>query len=100
MGASKVVEQNRSLSPGSCDADKLAFSNVWPVDVLVDTKADFGKILLIRVIFRPHQNNLLIICITEVGYQNKALVLRVILLLFYQLFLLSLLSYLSYLKES
>ena len=43
MGASKVVEQNQSLSPGSCDADKLAFSKARPVDVSVDTKADFGQ---------------------------------------------------------
>ena len=37
MGASKVVEQNQSFSPGSCDADKLAFSKARPVDVSVDT---------------------------------------------------------------
>ena len=43
MGASKVVEQNQSLSPGSCDADKFAFSKARPVDVSVDTKADFGQ---------------------------------------------------------
>ena len=43
MGASKVVEQNHSLSPGSCDADKLGFSKARPVDVSVDTKADFGQ---------------------------------------------------------
>ena len=43
MGASKVVEQNQSLSPGSCDADKLAFNKARPVDVSVDTKADFGQ---------------------------------------------------------
>ena len=43
MGASKVVEQNQSLSPGSCDADKLAFTKARSVDVLVDTKADFGQ---------------------------------------------------------
>ena len=43
MGASKVVERNQSLSPGSCDADKFAFSKARPVDVSVDTKADFGQ---------------------------------------------------------
>ena len=43
MGASKVVEQNQSLSPGSCDADKFAFSKALPVNVSVDTKADFGQ---------------------------------------------------------
>ena len=43
MGASKVVEQNQSLSPGSCDADKLAFSKARPVDVSVDVKPDFGQ---------------------------------------------------------
>ena len=43
MGTSKVVELNQSLSPGSCDADKLAFSKAQPVDVSVDTKADFGQ---------------------------------------------------------
>ena len=43
MGASKVVEHNQSLSPGSCDADKFAFSKARPVDVSVDTKAYFGQ---------------------------------------------------------
>ena len=43
MGALKVVEKNQSLSQGPCDADKLAFSKARPVDVLVDTKADFGQ---------------------------------------------------------
>ena len=43
MRASKVVEQNQSLSPRSCDADKLAFSKALPVDVSVDTKADLGQ---------------------------------------------------------
>ena len=43
MGASKVVEQNQSLSPGSCDADKFALSKARPVDVSVDTKADLGE---------------------------------------------------------
>ena len=59
MGASKVVEQNRSLSPGSCDADKLAFSNVRPVDVLVDTKADFGQNLVNKSDFQtsPKQSS-------------------------------------------
>ena len=59
MGASKVVEQNRSLSPGSCDADKLAFSNVRPVDVLVDTKADFGQNLFNKSDFQtsPKQSS-------------------------------------------
>ena len=59
MGASKVEEQNRSLSPGSCDADKLAFSNVRPVDVLVDTKADFGQNLVNKSDFQtsPKQSS-------------------------------------------
>ena len=59
MGASKVVEQNRSLSPRSCDADKLAFSNVQPVDVLVDTKADFGQNLVNKSDFQtsPKQSS-------------------------------------------
>ena len=59
MGASKVVEQNRSLSPGSCDADKLAFSNVRPVDVLVDTKAGFGQNLVNKSDFQtsPKQSS-------------------------------------------
>ena len=59
MGASKVVEQNRSLSPGSCNADKLAFSNVRPVDVLVDTKADFGQNLVNKSDFQtsPKQSS-------------------------------------------
>ena len=43
MGNSKIVQQNQSLSPGSCDADKFAFSKAQPVDVSVDTKADFGQ---------------------------------------------------------
>ena len=43
MGASKVVEQKQSLSPGSCDADKLAFSKARPVDLSVDTKADLQQ---------------------------------------------------------
>ena len=99
-GASKVVEQNQSLSPGSCDADQFAFSRARPVDVSVDTKADFGQNVVNKSDLRPRQNNLLVIRVKEVGYENKALVLRAILLLFCLLFLLSLLSYLSYLKES
>ena len=50
MGALKVVEKNQSLSPGPCDADKLAFSKAWPVDVLVDTKADFGQNVVFFVV--------------------------------------------------
>ena len=102
MGASKVVEQNQSLSPGSCDADKLGFSKARPVDVSVDIKADFGQNVVNKSDFQtsPKQSSDYLRQGIEVDYQNKALVLRVILLLFYQLFLLSLLSYLSYLKES
>ena len=43
MGASKVVEQKQILSPGSCDADKLAFSKAQPVNLSVDTKADLEQ---------------------------------------------------------
>ena len=60
-GASKVVEQNQSLSPGSCDADQFAFSRARPVDVSVDTKADFGQNVVNKSDLRPRQNNLLVI---------------------------------------
>ena len=37
------VLRNQSLSPGSCDADIFAFTEVRTVDVSVDTKVDFGQ---------------------------------------------------------
>ena len=59
LGASKVVAQNQSLSPRSCDADKFAFSKARPVEVSVDTKADFGQNVVNKSVFQtsPKQSS-------------------------------------------